>query len=186
MHPPIAVGRQMGNHCLELGHQFAVGQRGPTNPLWVVPADAPPGWSERPRSPLPRSPSRTVLIKAVMAVAAAVRAPPLRISTSSGFLPSRRWVRALGCAKSDNQKPARPLGHRAAVRLPCATGQRQAAAGSRQRHAHEPSGSASCGPAPLALNRRDDLNGIPSVGHRRLYASHLLSGRPCPVSLGAI
>jgi hypothetical protein len=35
----------------------------------------------------------------------------------------------------------------------------------------------------MALNRRNDLNAI-----RRLvlYASHLLSGRPCPVSSGAI
>src|SRR5262249_15971219 len=38
-------------------------------------------------------------------------------------------------------------------------------------------------PAPT-LNRRDDLNGIGRSGHR--HASHMLSGRPCPVSLGPI
>src|SRR6516225_5882974 len=40
-------------------------------------------------------------------------------------------------------------------------------------------------PASPTLNRRDDLNAIGRIAPR-LYASHLLSGRPCPVSSGAI
>src|SRR5262249_1021226 len=130
--PPIAVGRQFGDDRLDLGHQFVVRSRGPTDPLLgpfletVRKIGA--GDADYPCHGLHREPSfggdggsRSCFFDPVACSRAS-----LRIFASSVFFPrsrlsSRTWFCKARYSEAGTTSSPLP----AAVRLPCATSRRQ-------------------------------------------------------------